>query len=228
MNAISPIEAQPLGPISVTWEGERAPFAKAFVAAQKATESIKKAATNPAFKSRYADLAHVVEGVIPALNEAGIGVMQFPVFDGELVSVSTTFLHESGAAVTGVLHLRPSKSDPQGVGSAITYARRYSLLAMTGAAPEDDDANAASGPRQRPPSAEDAAINMLRGAAADRELFKEAWAKNRDGWKNVLDGPAYARVVKVMQEIAAKFPKDAPAPTPPADDLGIGDDEIPF
>ena len=132
------------------WEGERAPLAKAFVAAQKATESIKKAATNPVFKSKYADLAHVVEGVVPALNEAGVGVLQFPSFDGELVGVTTTLLHESGASVTGTLHLRPSKSDPQGVGSAITYARRYALLAITGSAPEDDDANAASGPREPP------------------------------------------------------------------------------
>lgn len=132
----------------LVWEGERAPLAKAFVAAQKATESIKKAATNPAFKSKYADLAHVVEGVVPALNEAGVGVLQFPSFDGDLVGVTTTLLHESGASVTGTLHLKPSKTDPQGVGSAITYARRYALLSITGSAPEDDDGAAASGPRE--------------------------------------------------------------------------------
>ena len=136
--------------MTVTWEGERAPFAKAFVAAQMATEAVKKAATNPAFKSKYADLSEVVEAVVPALNKAGIGVMQFPSYDGELVGVTTVLMHESGATVTGTLHLRPSKSDPQGVGSAVTYARRYSLLAMTGAAPEDDDGNSASGPRQTP------------------------------------------------------------------------------
>lgn len=136
---------------TLEWEGERGPLAKAFVAAQKATESVKKAATNPAFKSKYADLAHVVEGVIPALNGAGVGVLQFPAFDGELVSVTTTLLHESGASVSATLHLRPTKNDPQGVGSAITYARRYSLLAITGSAPEDDDGNAAS--RPAPPQA---------------------------------------------------------------------------
>lgn len=130
------------------WEGDRAPLAKAFVAAQKASEAVKKANSNPAFKSKYADLAAVVEAVIPALNGAGVGVMQFPAFDGEMVGVTTTLLHESGSSVTAILLLRPSKSDPQGVGSAITYARRYSVLAMTGAAPEDDDGNAASGPRE--------------------------------------------------------------------------------
>lgn len=141
-------EAPTLSPL--VWEGERGPLARALVAAQKATESIHKAATNPAFKSRYADLAAVVEGVIPALNNAGVGVIQAPAFDGEMVSVTTVLLHESGSSVSSTLHLRPTKSDPQGVGSATTYARRYSLLAMTGSAPEDDDANAASGPAQQP------------------------------------------------------------------------------
>lgn len=135
---------------ALAWDGERAPLAKALVAAQKATESIKKAATNPAFKSKYADLAHVVEGVVPALNAAGVMVLQCPGYDGEYVSVATTFLHETGASVTSTLHMRPSKSDPQGIGSAITYARRYALLSMAGGAPEDDDGNAASGPRNEP------------------------------------------------------------------------------
>ena len=132
------------------FDGERGPFAKAFVAAQKATESVKKAASNPAFKSKYADLSHVVEGVIPALNENGIGVIQSPSYDGDLMGLTTILIHESGATCTATLHMRPSKTDPQGVGSAITYARRYALLAMTGAAPEDDDGNAASGPRTTP------------------------------------------------------------------------------
>jgi hypothetical protein len=137
--------------LTIAWDGERAPLAKAFVAAQKATEAVKKASTNPAFKSKYADLAGVVEAVVPALNAAGVGVLQFPGYDGELVTVTTTFLHEGGSSVTSTLALRPSKQDPQGIGSAVTYGRRYALLAMSGAAPEDDDANAASGPVRRNP-----------------------------------------------------------------------------
>lgn len=166
--------------MTVVWDGERATFAKAFVAAQMATDAVKKAATNPAFKSKYADLSEVVEAVVPALNKAGIGVMQFPEFDGEWVSVTTTLMHESGASVTGTLRLRPSKADPQGVGSAITYGRRYSLLAMTGAAPEDDDGNSASGPRQqttpqeapKPPTLTERAdrfVTTLRGLATATE-----------------------------------------------------------
>lgn len=130
----------------VEWIGERAPFAKAFVAAQKATEAVKKASTNPAFRSKYADLAEVVEAVVPALNANGIGVLQFPGSDNGEVIITTELLHESGSSVRSTLRMRPVKSDPQGVGSAITYGRRYSLLAMVGAAPEDDDGNAASKP----------------------------------------------------------------------------------
>jgi hypothetical protein len=166
--------------IMITWEGDRAPFAKAFVAAQKATESVKKAATNPHFKSKYADLAEVVEAVVPALNAQGIGVMQFPSFDGTLTGVTTVFIHESGSSVTGTLHLNPTKQDPQGVGSAITYARRYSLLAMTGAAPEDDDANAASGPRQnpKPPTLTERATGLFKAIAnaPDRPAVEKVWA----------------------------------------------------
>jgi hypothetical protein len=131
--------------MNIQWEGERAPFAKAMVAAQKATEAVYKANTNPAFKSKYADLAAVVEAIVPALNNCGIAVIQAPGFDGEMVTVETTFLHESGSAMSSVMTLRPSKLDPQGVGAAVTYGRRYALLAMAGGAPEDDDGNAASG-----------------------------------------------------------------------------------
>lgn len=90
-------------------------------------------------------------------------------------------------------------------------------------APADDEGD-------KPASAEEMAINLLRGASADKSLFKEAWEKNKGGWQRVMDGPAYARVVAEMKRLAAAFPKDEPPPqqAPPADDFGIGEDEIPF
>jgi len=131
------------------FDGDKGAFAKAFITAQGTIEAIKKDNENGGFKgSKYADLATVVAAIVPAMNKAGIAVLQSPAFDGEMVTITTTLLHESGATVTSDLRLRPSKSDPQGVGSAITYGRRYSLLAVAGVAPEDDDGNAASGPRQ--------------------------------------------------------------------------------
>lgn len=157
--------------MNMIWEGDIAPFAKAIVAAQKATEAVYKSATNPAFKSKYADLAAVVEAVYPALNDNGIAVLQGAHYDGEFLSVETVLLHESGARVSSTLAVRPSKSDPQGLGSATTYARRYSLLAMTGAAPEDDDGNAASGPREAATSKPVKTISQ--NAADDLEALLE-------------------------------------------------------
>ncbi|WP_297803694.1 ERF family protein [uncultured Brevundimonas sp.] len=193
----------------VTFTGNVAEFAKAFVAAQMATEAVKKAASNPHFKSKYADLAEVVEATVPALNANGIAVMQSPGYDNGLVSITTVLIHESGATATGTLRLNPTKADPQGIGSAITYGRRYALLAMTGAAPEDDDGNAASGPREpkqqpkpTPPvqtleQRRDAAIEALKGADTPAkverlfnlttELRAELDAKDPEGLSLLMD-----------------------------------------
>lgn len=120
-------------------------IAKAFVKAQKEFGPALKTATNPHFRSKYADLSACVEAVIDALNNNGIALIQnnHPSDDG--VIVETVFLHESGEQLScGQLHVPASKQDPQGFGSALTYARRYSLMAACGIAPEDDDGNAAS------------------------------------------------------------------------------------
>jgi hypothetical protein len=124
--------------------------AQAFVDAQNDMGDVIKNAENPAFKSKYADLASVLAAVQPALSAHGLAILQGPgtVFgEGSAVTVTveTRLLHKSGQWVRSRLALRPSKTDPQGVGSAITYARRYGAQAMCGVAPEDDDANAASG-----------------------------------------------------------------------------------
>jgi len=120
-------------------------IAAAFVKAQKTFGPALKTSTNPHFKSKYADLANCVEAVVDALNANGIALMQrtFECKDG--VMVETVFVHESGEVMEcGMLHVPAGKQDPQGYGSALTYARRYSLLAATGLAPEDDDGNSAS------------------------------------------------------------------------------------
>lgn len=129
----------------VKWSETRAELAKAMVAAQQSLGLVAKSRDNTYFESRYADLATVLDAVLPALNGAGISLMQAPGGDGEgNVTLTTTLLHESGEWMESTLTMRPTKSDPQGVGSAITYARRYAALAVAGAAPEDDDGNAAS------------------------------------------------------------------------------------
>lgn len=118
-------------------------IASAFVKAQKAFGPALKTATNPHFKSRYADLAACVEAVMDGLNANGIALIQRNFLDDTGVTVETVFVHESGEMLEcGKLHVPASKQDPQGYGSALTYARRYSLMAACGIAPEDDDGNA--------------------------------------------------------------------------------------
>jgi len=120
-------------------------IATALVKAQKAFGPALKSSTNPHFKSRYADLAACVEAVITGLNDNGIALIQ-KCYDCENgVMVETMFIHESGEMLEcGILHVPASKQDPQGYGSALTYARRYSLMAACGIAPEDDDGNQAA------------------------------------------------------------------------------------
>ena len=121
----------------------------AFVKAQTGFAPALKTSTNPHFKSKYADLAACVEAVIDSLNANGIGLVQVNHPDSSGVTVETIFVHESGESFSGgCLHIPASKQDAQGYGSALSYARRYSLMAACGIAPEDDDGNAASRPRQ--------------------------------------------------------------------------------
>jgi len=120
---------------------------QAFIAAQKAFGPALKTSTNPHFRSRYADLSACVEAVIDALNSNGIGLIQTTHECETGVTVETLLVHESGQTITsGRLHVPASKQDAQGYGSALTYARRYSLMAICGIAPEDDDGNRASKP----------------------------------------------------------------------------------
>ena len=120
-------------------------IATALVKAQKAFGPALKTSTNPHFRSRYADLSACVEAVIQGLNDNGIALIQKCYDCNDGVMVETMFVHESGEMLEcGILHVPAAKQDPQGYGSALTYARRYSLMAACSIAPEDDDGNAAS------------------------------------------------------------------------------------
>jgi hypothetical protein len=120
-------------------------IASALVRAQRGFAPALKTSTNPHFRSKYVDLAGCIEAVVDALNSAGIALVQRTFEDSTGVTVETVFVHESGETLEcGKLHVPAAKQDPQGYGSALTYARRYSLMAACGIAPEDDDGNAAS------------------------------------------------------------------------------------
>lgn len=132
----------------IEFSESRAAIAKALFVMQTNLGDVKKNASNPHFKSKYADLGAVVEAVSPALELAKLTLLQGCAGNGDegSVTVETMLLHESGEFVRARLTLRPSKADPQGAGSAITYARRYGLQSLCGVCPEDDDGNAASRP----------------------------------------------------------------------------------
>lgn len=132
-------------------------IAAALKVAQDNLGDVKKNATNPHFKSKYADLGAVLDAVWPALEKAGIALLQPPAgriaSDNEYyVVVETVLLHTSGQRCWSQLTLPVSKSDPQGAGSAITYGRRYAVQSFFGLTAEDDDGNAASR-RPAPPAA---------------------------------------------------------------------------
>src|SRR3990167_1178000 len=121
-------------------------LATALAKAQGAIQGAIKDSTNPFFKSNYADLASVWGSCRKALSENGLSVIQTTDSENlDIVTVRTTLLHSSGQFVYGSLSMKPVKADPQGIGSAISYARRYALAAMIGVYQEDDDANKATG-----------------------------------------------------------------------------------
>lgn len=117
-------------------------LATALVKAQKEFEPARKDATNPHFRSKYANLSACVDAVKDALNNNGIALLQPTHECADGIMVETLFLHESGEMLSaGKLHFPASKQDAQGYMSALTYARRGSLLSACGIAPEDDDGN---------------------------------------------------------------------------------------
>lgn len=192
-------------------------IATALVKAQKEFGPALKSSTNPHFRSRYADLATVVEAVIDALNNNGIYLMQLTHETPDGAMAETTFIHESGEMLSaGKLFFPASKHDAQGYASALTYVRRYSLMAACAIAPEDDDGSAASKPREVPkptkpeaPKPEAPKVETKEGitpeAAKDRVRFildmfktflpdakdeaslKTFWSENRDSINIVKD-----------------------------------------
>lgn len=115
--------------------------------AQGQMQGAKKDSENPFFKSSYADLSSVWDACRKELSDNGLAIIQTcsTIRDaGTLVVVETMLAHSSGEWVSSKVDARPAKDDPQSLGSCITYLRRYSLAAVVGVAPEDDDANAAT------------------------------------------------------------------------------------
>jgi hypothetical protein len=182
-------------------------IASALVKAQKAFGPALKTSTNPHFRSRYADLSACVEAVMDGLSANGIFFTQRVSPSDTGVLVETVFIHESGETFScGQIHVPATKHDAQGFGSALTYARRYSLMAACGIAPEDDDGNAAVRKGPKPDIAD--CLSAIEATTTGEELqsvYKQAYEAcqgHQDLIKRVIDAKA-ARVARAKQEKAA-------------------------
>lgn len=197
-------------------------IAAALAAAQSEMGRAKKSAKNPHFKSKYADLDSVCDAAMPALNRHGIAVIQPLEKDGDDWLVLTRFVHDaSGETMETPMPLLIGKRDMQGLGSAITYARRYGLMTLAGIAPEDDDGNpAVNSVRNDPPpppgpsrEAVDTAANSLLGADSVEQL-RAIWSE-------------LPRDVQAVQKVLqAKDSRKMQLDSAPNADLG--GDEIPY
>lgn len=126
-------------------------LSKALSACQGEIGKAHKDSNNPFFKSKYADLTSVFDAIREPMAKHGLSIVQFPCDSEKGVGLITRLSHSSGEYMEMFYSMRPTKDDPQGRGSAITYMRRYALQSIMGVAPEDDDGNAASRPAARAP-----------------------------------------------------------------------------
>jgi hypothetical protein len=199
-------------------------IAPALLAAQKAITFASKDATNPHFNNKYADLPAVIDAVKGPLNEAGIFFIQSPSpsDDGKL-HLTTRLIHESGEWIEDTAVTPLQKSDPQGVGSAITYMRRYSLAAITGLYQDDDDGNAASGHGQR--AQQEQKPQAMKPADVKRHLAAIKAAKSSDALKAAFtaartraaeldDADAFEQFKAARAEVIAAHAKPAEQPEP--------------
>lgn len=127
-----------------------AALAAALAKAQSQMGHASKGSVNPHFKNRYADLANVLDAVREPLAANGLAVSQLASAGDHGAACTTVLMHSSGEWIASTLELPVSKADAQGFGSALTYARRYSLAAICGIAQDDDDGE---GARKAPPLA---------------------------------------------------------------------------
>lgn len=152
-------------------------IAKALHLAQGEMSGAKKGAANPFFKSKYADLNSVVDAVREPFCNHGLSYSQFPIYQDGFAGVTTILMHVSGEWLQDSLMLPVVKKDPQAVGSAITYARRYALQSVAGIPSEDDDGNAATHAAKAGKQTTDTGMDLIVEAikTGDSEFVKQNW-----------------------------------------------------
>jgi len=152
---------------------------KALSSAQGQMLAAKADSENPYFKSKYADLKSCWDTIRKPLTDNGLSIIQLPTEGSMSVKIITVLAHNSGQWISNCVELKPTKNDPQGVGSAMTYARRYGLMAITGIAPEDDDGNDASKKVAEPPQRKSETTNQQsteQNPVLSEKQLKRLWA----------------------------------------------------
>jgi hypothetical protein len=169
----------------------------AFIAFQSDMPSVPKDGNNPHFKSKYATLGAITEATRPHLAKHGLGFTQWMSNRDGAQLIVTRIMHTSGQWMEddGYI-LNPTKNDPQGMGSAVTYARRYTLGASLGIITEDDDdGNKASEPVRKPSPAPKPEPKTLE----EPDWFTEQGELNEKGIlaaKSIADGMEWAKIEK--------------------------------
>lgn len=169
---------------------------KALFELQGKLRGVQRDSSNPHFKNRYASLEQVTDTIRPHMQELGLFFMQMPgsVNEGS-IEVKTVITHaESGEAYDFTMHVPLAKRDPQGAGSALTYGQRYSLMAVLGLPPTDDDAETAIDRNsERPDPQNEHADNLWRELTAITTMrgLKVFWDDHQGDIKML--GPNYLK-----------------------------------
>jgi len=191
-------------------------LATALAKAQGQIEDASKDGLNPAFRSKYADLAAVRAVIREPLAVNDLAIMQFPRTRQGFVEVETMLIHKSGEFVSETLELPVAKFDAHGIGSGITYGRRYGMMSVLCLAAVDDDGNAATekapaAPKKAEPkkseysSAEVAALALNMKAAAEKGMsnLTATWRALDPAQREVFDADAVADLKKIATAVDA-------------------------
>jgi hypothetical protein len=174
-------------------------IAQALIVFQMKVEKIKKDATNPFFKSKYASLSNIQDAIANPLSEAGLTYSQFP--DGDH-GLTTIIMHgNSGEWIQSTYRMKPVKDDPQGIGSSITYQKRYAIAgALALNIDDDDDANTATHGGKTPEKAQQAAEDNKPWLNENSKEFAGAVEKIKAGKSSIKALREYFKVSKAVEE----------------------------
>ena len=172
---------------------------------QSSVSNVPKDGSNPFFKSKYATLSNILDVIREPLLRNNLSFVQFPTGEHEL---TTILMHNSGEWIQGTYKMTPTKNDPQGLGSVITYQRRYALGSILGLNIDDDDDGNAASKKREPENTSKELDEFLREieTATNREESLVIYNK----YRNLLGNPIFDAKMKL---IGKKFPAPKPQTT---------------